>query len=125
MQVKEIEGRKQAPLSLKGGLAIFFGTLLIAFVFGHLGKLSLARPTIVSIIILVSAGWMKWQLRRHAWFWGTMAIFAAIHTTLILSVHWTADWVPVIIIIPIGIGDLYVMLAIISFVGKFVEAAER
>jgi hypothetical protein len=64
---------------------------------------------------------MKWQLRRHVWFWITMIVFAAIHATLILSVHWTADWVPAIVIIPIGIADLYAMLAILSVVGKLVE----
>jgi hypothetical protein len=64
---------------------------------------------------------MRWQLRRHAWFWGIMAILAALHVLLVLFVPWTAKWVPAIVIIPIGIADLYAMLAILSLVGKLVE----
>jgi hypothetical protein len=125
MQVKEIDRSKrpwpQAPLSWKGGLAVVCGTLLIELTSLYFGKRALALPTIVSIIILASAGSMKWQLRRHVWFWMTMIVFAAIHGTLILSVHWTADWVPAVVIIPIGIADLYVMLTIIDVVGKLVR----
>ena len=35
---------------------------------------------------LVSCLALKWKLRRHAWFWGTMAILAALHVPLILFV---------------------------------------
>jgi hypothetical protein len=50
-----------------------------------------------------------------------MAIIAALHVLLILFVPWTSKWVPVFVIIPIGVADLYIMLAILSVVGKFME----
>ena len=63
---------------------------------------------------------MRWKLKRHVWFWITMVILVALHVPLILFVPWTAKWVPVIVIIPIGIADLVAMLAIVSVVRKFV-----
>ncbi|MGP0072149.1 MAG: hypothetical protein ACLPWF_09465 [Bryobacteraceae bacterium] len=116
-----MEGKKQLTLSWKSGLAIFFGTILIGLLFFHFGKLALARPTIFSIIMIVIAIALKWELRRHVWFWITMTVIVALHVPLILFVPWSTKWVPAIVIIPIGIADLYVMLGVLSVVGKFVE----
>jgi len=66
---------------------------------------------------------MRWKLRRHIWFWITMTVIAALHIPLILFVPWTTKWVPAIVIIPIGIADLYAMLAILAVVGKFAGSA--
>jgi len=64
---------------------------------------------------------MKWKLRRHVWFWITIIFIVTLHVLLISFVPWTTKWVPAFAIIPLGIADLYVMLAVISVVGKFVE----
>ena len=50
-----------------------------------------------------------------------MTVIAALHVPLILFVPWTTKWVPAIVITPIGIADLYAMIAILSVVGKFME----
>jgi len=122
MSLREfVEENKQMRLSWKGGLAIFLGTILIGLLFFHFGKLALARPTIFSVIMIVTAIAMKRELRRRVWFWITITIIMVLHVLLILFVPWTTDWVPAIVMIPFGIADLYAMLAILSGVGKFVE----
>ncbi len=50
-----------------------------------------------------------------------MAAILALHVPLFLLIPWTSDWVPAFVIIPFGIADVYLMLAILSVVGKFVE----
>jgi hypothetical protein len=62
---------------------------------------------------------MRWRLKQHGWFWLTMIVLAALHVPLILFVPWTTKWVPALAIIPIGIADLYLMLWVLSVVGKF------
>ena len=104
-----------------GVLCIIAGSLPLLFLFDHFGKLALARPTLYSAAMVSIAIAMRWKLRRHLWFWVTMTVIAAFHVSLILFVPWTTKWVPAIVIIPIGFADLYVMLAILSVVGKFVE----
>jgi hypothetical protein len=91
------------------------------FLFDRFGKLALARPTLDSVAMVTIAIAMRWKLRGHVWFWITMTTLAALHVPLILFVPWTTKWVPAIVIIPIGLADLYVMLTIVSVVRKFVE----
>lgn len=111
-----------------GVLCVMFAALPLVLLFVYFRKFALALPTLDSVAIVIIAVAMRWQLRRHAWFWITMTLIAALHVLLILFVPWTTKWVPAIVIIPIGIADLYVMLAILSVVGKLVEGpkpAER
>jgi len=104
-----------------GVLCGIIGSVLIAWLFDHFGRFDLARPALYSMVILGIAIAVKWKLRRHLWFWGTIIVMAALHVLLILFVPWTTKWVAAIVIIPIGIADLYAILAILSVVGKFTE----
>ena len=91
------------------------------FLFDYFGKSALALPTLDSVAMVGIAIAMRWQSRWHVWFWITMTFIVALHVLLILSVPWTTKWVPAIVIIPIGIADLYAMLAVLFVVGQFVE----
>ena len=104
-----------------GVLCVIFGALPLLFLFDHFRKLALARPTLTSAAMVTIAIALRWKLRRHVWFWITMAVIAALHVPLILFVPWTTKWVPAFVIIPIGMADLYVTLWILSVVGNFME----
>jgi hypothetical protein len=111
-----------------GGLCIIAGTILLGLLFLEFGRLDLARPSLVTAATIVLAIIMRWKLRRHVWFWITMIVLATLHVPLILFVPWTTKWIPAMVIIPIGITDLYLMLWVLSVVGKFMEGpktAER
>ncbi len=107
-----------------GVLCVILGALAVLIFFDHFGRLALARPTMISAAMVVIAIVMRWRLKRHVWFWITMIVFAALHVLLILFVPWTAKWVPALAIIPIGIADLYLMLWVLSIVGKSMEGPE-
>ncbi len=115
-------------LSWKGGLCVFFGTILLALIFVSIGRFELARPTMVSVAMVSLAITMRWKLRTHRWFWITIIILAVLHLPLILFIPWTTKWIPAVLLAPIGIADLYAMLWAISVVGRFMgeqENAER
>jgi hypothetical protein len=112
---------KQMRLPWWGVLCWMIGCAVIVLLLDHLGRFDLARPALYSIGMLGVAIAIKWKLRQHMWFWITMAVVVALHVLLLLFVPWNTKWVPAIVIIPIGIADLYAMLAILSVVGKFVE----
>jgi hypothetical protein len=115
------EKDKKMRLPWWGVLCVIFGAIPLMLLFVYFGRFDLALPTLDSAAMVTIATVMRWQLRQHAWFWITMAVIAILHVVLIALVVWTAKWIPAIVIIPIGIADLYVMLAIVSFVGKFME----
>jgi hypothetical protein len=101
---------KQMRMSWRGGLFVFFGTILLALLFVSIGRFELAM---VGLVIT-----MRWKLRKHVWFWITVTILAALHLPLILFLPSTTRWIPAILIAPIGIADLYAMLWVISVVAK-------
>jgi hypothetical protein len=110
---------EQLRLPWWGILCIILGTVLLGMLFMISGRLDLARPSLVSVAIVVLTIVMRWKLRRHAWFWLTMAVLAALHLPLILFLPWTTKWIPGFLIAPFGIADLYVMLWVLSIVGKY------
>jgi hypothetical protein len=113
---------KQMRLPWWGGVCIFFGTIFLALLFLYFGRLNLARPTFVSVAMIVLAIVMRWKLNHHIWFWITMTFLAVLHVPLILFVPWTTKWIPAVLIAPIGIADLYAMLWILSRVQKSMGA---
>ena len=107
-----------------GVLGVILGALALLILFDHFGKLTLARPTMTSAAMVIIAIAMRWKLKRHMWFWITMTCLAALHVPLILFVPWTTRWIPAFVIIPIGMADLYLMLWVLSVVGKFMGGPE-
>jgi hypothetical protein len=118
---KDMKVAKKMWLPWWGVLCLIIGGLPIAWLFDHFGRSNLALPTLIGVGMLGLIAAIKWKLRRRAWFWITMTVIVALHVLLILSVPWTTKWVPAIAITPIGIADLYVMLAILSVVEHVVE----
>ncbi|PYV17040.1 MAG: hypothetical protein DMG21_09645 [Acidobacteria bacterium] len=112
---------KKIRLPWWGVLCAIVGGLPLVWLLDHLGRLSLALPTLDSIGMIGFAIAIKWKLRRRMWFWLTMLAIGALHVPLILFIPWTTRWIPAPVIIPFAIADLIVVLAIVSVVGKLVE----
>jgi hypothetical protein len=123
-----IKAARKIRLPWWGVLCWMAGCALVVWPLVVLRRFDLALPILNSMAVLGFAIAVKRNLRRHAWFWGAMAIFAALHVPLVLFVPWTTRWVPAIAIAAIDSADLIVMLAILAVVGKFMEGpktAER
>ena len=116
----DIKAVQQTRLPWWGVLCWTAGCALIVWQFDRASRIDLARPALYSIGMLGIATAIKWKLRRHMWFWGTMTVLAALHFLLVLLVPWTTKWIPALVVIPIGIADLYVMLWVVAVVRKFV-----
>jgi hypothetical protein len=115
------EEDRRMRLPLWGYIVIPVGAFLLFALFDHFGKLALARSTSFSVSIIIITIAMRWKLRGHLWFWVTMAILAAPHVPLVLFIPWTTKWIPVLVIIPVGIADSYAMLWVLSVVGRFMR----
>jgi hypothetical protein len=100
------------------------GSFLAAWLFDNFGKLELVLPTLNSIAVLGFMLVLKRKLWRHSWFWGTMAIIAALHVPLILFIPWTSKWVPALVIAVIDSADFCLILWIVAVVGRFMERPE-
>jgi len=124
----DIKAARKIRLPWWGVLCLIGGGLPVIWLFDHFGEFNLFLPTFNCVAVLGFAIAVKRNLRRHAWFWGTMAILAALHVPLILFVPWTTKWVPALAIAAIDSGDLILILAILTVIERFMEgpkAAER
>ena len=114
----DIKAAKKIWLPWWAVLCGIIGSTLSAWLFDHFGKLNLMLPTWNSIAVLGFAIATKWKFRRHAWFWITMIVIAALHVPLILFVPWGTRWVPALAIAVIDSADLCLILWILVVVGK-------
>jgi ABC-type multidrug transport system permease subunit len=117
----DIRAAKKIRLPWWALLCLGIGSFLAAWLFDHLGKFNLVLPTLNCIFVLGFTVAVKRKLKRHAWFWGTMAILVALHVPLVLFVPWTTKWVPALLIAAIDSADLIVMLAMLTVVERFME----
>lgn len=120
----DVRGAKKIRIPWWGVLLWMACCGLIDWLLISLGKFDLALPALNSVAVVGFTVALKRKLGRHAWFWGTIAILAALHVPLVLFVPWTTKWVPALAIAAIDSADLIVMLAILDVVGKFMEGPE-
>jgi hypothetical protein len=108
----------QLRISWRVKLGVFLGTLFMGLLFVRFGRFELARPTFFSIVVIVFAMAMKWELRRCMWFWAAMLAIAALHVLLILCVPWTTRWIPALVMTPIAVADVVGIVALITLLEK-------
>lgn len=101
-------------------IIIPIGAALIFLFALYGGRLEFVLPFINIVIVLGFVLVFKWKLRRHAWFWITMTIIAALHIILLLFIPWTITWVPAMAIAGIVTIDFCLILWILIIVGKLV-----
>ena len=124
----EIKAAKKLRLPWWGVLCGIVGSFLCAWLFDNFGKLDLVLPALNSIAVLGFMLVLKRKLWRHAWFWGIMAVIAALHVPLVLFVPWGSKWVPALAIAAIDSLDFCLILWILAIVEKFMgeqKTAER
>lgn len=65
--------------------------------------------------------WINWDLRRHLWFWVTIATLLAVHIPLLLIVDWPSRWIPAISVLPFGVADCALILGVIALMEKLMK----
>src|SRR5262249_43771162 len=114
----DIRAAKKIRLPWWALMSLFVVGLPCVWLFDQFGRLNFFLPTFSSIFVLAFLIDLKWSLRRHAWFWCTVVILAAVHVLVVLFVPWTDKWVPASAIAGIMSVDLIVMLAILVVVER-------
>jgi hypothetical protein len=115
----DIKTAKKLRIPGWGVVCGIIASFLCARLFEHFGKLELVLPMLNSILVLGFMLVVKRKLWRYTWFWGTMAVIAAVHIPLILFVPWGTKWVPALAIAVIDSADFCLILWILAAVGKF------
>jgi hypothetical protein len=117
----DIREAKKIRLPWWGVLSWMAACGFIEWLLIDLGKMDLALPTLNSVAVVGFAIALKRKLGRHVWFWGIMAVIAALHVPLVLLVPWGTKWVPALAIAAIDSADLIAILAILAVVERFMK----
>jgi Na+-translocating ferredoxin:NAD+ oxidoreductase RnfA subunit len=97
------------------------GALLIPvfFLFVYLGKAELGFTVCIVLGMVMLAIKRRWKLRRHVWFWVTVAVILALHIPFLFSVRWPRTNVPTLAFsLPLGIADYLLISGAISLAEK-------
>lgn len=93
--------------------------LPIFFVFVYLGKAEMGFNLVLVLGLAMIAVKLRWKLRKHVWFWATIALILALHIPLLFIVRWPQSNVPTIVYsLPLGIADFMLIMGAISLAQK-------
>ena len=91
---------------LKIGLMLLPVFFLITFLYN--ADAGLAACIVFGMIALAAK--LRWNLRKHVWFWAVIAVILALHIPLILMVRWPQGNAPTLFYtMPVGIADFLII----------------
>ena len=97
------------------GTLIGLALLPVFFVFVWLDKAEMGFTVFIILGMIILAIKLQWKLRKHIWFWATIAVVLAIHVPLIFIVRWPDTRIPTIAYsMPLGIADFLVISGAIA-----------
>jgi hypothetical protein len=97
------------------GTLIGIALLPVFVVFVWLDKAEMGFTVTIILGMIVLAIKLQWKLRKHIWFWATIAVVLAIHVPLIFIVRWPDTRIPTIAYsMPLGIADFLVISGAIA-----------
>ena len=97
------------------GTLIGIALLPVFVVFVWLDKAEMGFTVFIILAMIVLAIKLQWKLRKHIWFWATIAVVLAMHVPLIFIVRWPDTRIPTIAYsMPLGIADFLVISGAIA-----------
>jgi hypothetical protein len=89
--------------------------LPVLFLFIFIGKAELGFTACIVLAMSMIAVRLRWKLRRHVWFWATIALILLLHIPLLFIVRWPKSNVPTIAYsLPLGIADFLLIISAIN-----------
>jgi hypothetical protein len=92
----------------------------VFFLFVYLGNADMGLAACMVLGAIMFAIKIRWNLRKHLWFWATIVLILALHAPLVSMVRWPHGNVPTLFYtMPIGIADFLIILGAVSVAEKF------
>lgn len=97
------------------GLKIVFLLAPVFFLFALLGNADMGLSACIVLGLVILAIKIRWNLRKHIWFWAIIAVTLALHIPLVLVVRWPQGNLPTLLYtMPIGIADFLIILGAVG-----------
>lgn len=100
------------------------GALLapVLLLFIYLGKADMGLAVFIVLGVMMFAIKVRWNLRKHVWFWATIVFILALHVPLFLIVRWPQGPLPTLFYtLPIGVADFLIISGALGLAEKLLS----
>lgn len=97
------------------------GAMLIPvfLLFVFLGKADMGLAVVIVLGVMLVAIRLRWNSKKHIWFWAIIVFILALHIPLFLIVRWPQGGAPTLVYtMPFGILDFLVISGALSIAEK-------
>jgi hypothetical protein len=106
----ESDRRETKVLTDYTGLKIGAILLPLLLLFIYLGKADMGLAVFIVLGVSIVAIKIRWNLRKHFWFWTIIAIILALHIPLVFVVRWPQGSEPTLFYtLPFGLVDFLII----------------
>jgi uncharacterized membrane protein YfcA len=105
------------------GVIIGLILLPVLVLFFYMGKPDMGLSVFIVMGATMFAIRIRWDLRKHIWFWAVIVTILALHVPLFFIVRWPSGRVPPLALLPIAVADCLIVVGAVRFVEKFIVKA--
>ncbi len=104
------------------GLKIVAILAPVFFLFVFLGNADMGLTVCIVLGMVMLAIKLRWNLRKHIWFWAVIVFILALHIPLFFMVRWPQGKLPTLFYtMPIGIADFLIISGVLSLAEKYLS----
>lgn len=94
----------------------------VLLLFIYLGKADMGLTVFIVLGVIIVAVKMRWNLRKHVWFWAIIVFILALHVPLFLIVRWPQGHLPTIFYtLPLGTADFLIISGALRLAEKLLS----
>jgi hypothetical protein len=102
------------------GLKIGAILLPMLLLFAYFGKEDVGLAVVIVLGVMAVAIKIRWNLRKHIWFWAIIAVILALHVPLVFMVRWPQGNAPTLFYtLPLGLVDFLIISGALRLAEKF------
>jgi hypothetical protein len=106
----ERDPREETAFTQYTGLKIGAVLMPMLLLFIYFGKADMGLTLFIVLGVSIVAIKIRWNLRKHVWFWVIIAVIFALHVPLFFMIRWTHGNVPGIFYgLPFGLIDFVII----------------
>jgi peptidoglycan/LPS O-acetylase OafA/YrhL len=113
-----------ARTAARWGLIVAVLTIPVAVVVGHFFDPGRGRAAGLALALMIGAVRAFWYLRRHPWFWMSVAALVVIHVVLIILVPWSNKSFPAPALWPVAIADFAAVCGFFKLVERITRGGK-
>jgi hypothetical protein len=114
--------RERAAKGLTDYTGLKIGAILLPMLllFAYFGKEDMGLAVVIVLGVMAVAIKIRWNLRKHVWFWAIMAVILALHVPLVFMVRWPQGNAPTLFYtLPFGLVDFLIISGALRLAEKF------